>query len=229
MLNRNVKKAGLFVVSVFGIAMMVSAQAPQPVSKVNLDVEDQGVGSPIKTQSVSGTILKPTYVSEGEGLSAKVADVPALKGKALVVGDSSEPLSQNIAFTIDPIKNGKYSVKFDYIPLKSGNSHIVVFDMRNSATKQILTLAMTGNMKDLSFIIDGKDQLFSDILAPDKAANFDFTVNIDKWTYELSVNGKKLTEGALNTLDDHSLISMVFWTPGTSEFAIKNLVADKIK
>lgn len=200
-----------------------------PVSKVNLNVEDQEIGSPIKTQGVIGTILKPTYVSSGEGLNAKVENVPALKGKALFIGDSSESLTQNVAFGIEQIKNGKYEIKFDYLALKSGRSHIAVFDLRNSASKQLFTLAMNINMTDLSILIDGKENTIPDILKPETSANFALIIDLDKWTYELLINGKNEAEGTLNTLVDHNLVGMVFWTPGISEFAIKNLVADKMK
>ena len=200
-----------------------------PAYKVNLEVEDQAIDSPITTQLVVGTIFKPTYVSQGEGLTAKVENIPALKGKSLLIGDSSELLSQNIAFGVDSIKNGKYEIKFDYLPIKSVKSHVAVFDLRNSASKQIFTLSMNGNMNDLSIVIDGKEQLFPGILRPDVPANFDLNIDFDKWNYQLLVNGNKLADGALNTVDNHNLVGMVFWTPGASEFAIKNLVADKIK
>lgn len=200
-----------------------------PAYKVNLEVEDQAIDSPITTQLVVGTIFKPTYISQGEGLTAKVENIPALKGKALLIGDSSELLSQNIAFGVDSIKNGQYEIKFDYLPIKSTKSHIAVFDLRNSASKQMFVLAMLGNMADLSIIIDGKENLVTGILSQETPANFTLTINLDKWTYELLVNGNKVADGGLNTLDDHNITGMVFWTPGTSEFAIKNLVADKIK
>lgn len=200
-----------------------------PAYNVILEMEDQAPGSPITTQLVVGSIRKPTYVSKGEGLSAKVENVPALKGKALVIGDNSESLSQNIAFSIDVIKDGKYSIKFDYIPLKSSKSHIAVFDLRNSASKQIFTMSMHNNMSDLFIVIDGKAQHFTGILSPDAPAKFDLTIDAYKWNYQLLVNGNKVANGALNLVDNHNLVGMVFWTPGTSEFAIKDLVADKIK
>jgi len=206
-----------------------SLYAADTVCKVSLSVEDQVVGSPVIPQAVVGAIVKPTHVSTGDGLSAVVADVPALKGKALLIGDSSETLSQNIAFTIDAFKGGKYGVAFDYFPVKCGNSHIAVFDVRNSAQKQIFTLAMNASKSDLSIIIDGKTLLLDKALIPDEPAHFDVTIDLDSWRYQLSVNGKKLSDGALNAVDDHSYVGMVFWTPGTSEFAIKNLVADKVK
>ncbi|MEI8247110.1 MAG: H-X9-DG-CTERM domain-containing protein [Lentisphaerota bacterium] len=200
-----------------------------PVYKVKLDVEDQETNSPINTQTVIGTIRKPTYVSQGEGLIAKIKNVPALKGKALIIGDNSEKLGQNIAFTIDPVKSGKYEIKFDYLPLKSENSHVAVFDLRNSASKQFFVLTMHNNMNDLSIIIDGKEKLLTNTLTLDNPASFSMIINFDNWTYELSVNGKNVADGALSTLDVHNLSDMAFWTPGISEFAIKNLIADIIK
>ena len=200
-----------------------------PARKVALDLDDQAVGAPVSTQPVAGVISKPTYVSQGEGLAAKVEDVPALKGKALLIGDNSEPLSQNIAFSIDAIKTGKYGAAFDYCPVKCGASHIAVFDVRNSAQKQIFTLAMHANKSDLSIIIDGKTFPFNKALNPDDPAHFDLTIDLGSWSYQLSVNGGKLSDGALNSVADHDLVGMVFWTPGVSEFAIKNLVADVIK
>lgn len=200
-----------------------------PVYKVKLDVEDQETNSPINTQTVIGTIRKPTYVSHGEGLTAKIKNVPALKGKALIIGDNSEKLGQNIAFNIDPVKSGKYEIKFDYLPLKSENSHVAVFDLRNSASKQFFVLTMHNNMNDLSIIIDGKEKLLTNTFTLDNPASFSMIINFDNWTYELSVNGKNVADGALSSLDVHNLSGMVFWTPGISEFAIKNLVADKIK
>jgi len=205
--------------------------APQssPTHKVCLELENQVIGLPITTQLVVGTIVKPTYISKGKGLTARVEDIPELNGKALVVGDNSELLNQNIAFSIDSVKSGKYEIMFDYFPIKNGNNHIAVFDLRNSVSQKIFKLSMHKNRTDLSIRMNGKEQLFTNVINSDKTTNFNLFVDFDKWDYQLLVNGKKLVNGELGSVNDHNLRGMIFSIPGTSEFAIKNLIANRIK
>lgn len=200
-----------------------------PSSKVRLMVEDQADGSSVNIQSGAGVISKPTYVSKGDKLTAKIKQIPALKGKALVIGDNSTILNQNVAFSINPVNSGAYKIEFEYATLSCSNNSVMVFDLRNSEQKQIFVLAVKNNMRDISVGVNGEMKLFANTFEPNKAAKICLMVDLDNWSYKLLINDVEKANSSLQTVNVHSLATMVFWTPGLSEFAIKNLVADKIK
>jgi prepilin-type processing-associated H-X9-DG protein len=208
---------------------MWKAKTP-PTNRVNLMLDNLAENTAIPTQKIISPIDVPTYISKGDGLSATVMTIDVLGKKALVIEDNSEKLGQNIAFSIEPVSNGYYRIKFQVAILSGSKGFPLIFDVRNSDSKKLFTLGFV-NRTDVQMIMDdGKKIELKEVLSKEHAtAIVQMDIDLVKWQYELQINNELRANGLLNAVEPHNIRDMVFWTSGISKTAIADFSAEPIK
>ena len=179
-------------------------------------------------------------MDEVAGTRVRVAAIKAFNGKGIVLESKLGGAHGQCSYVIfgsrgssDNTVSGKVYAHFDWVTISAERGNVGGVTLKNAKSQQILTLMFSGKgqglsmvAKDISVVAGNKTTELADVVELGKPVAVDVMLDLDQWSYEISVDGKKSADGALPKTDDNSFLNICFSTAtsGISTFAIKNVI-----